>query len=58
MRAQEWIPSTPLHVRMYHFLAGKLLFCHLPMVNEDGQNRVMGQQYERVSPRGYLPRLL
>ena len=39
MRAQEWIPSTPLHVQMYRAFGWKHPeFCHLPMVNgKDGQ---------------------
>ncbi|MFI3258428.1 MAG: glutamate--tRNA ligase family protein, partial [Spirochaetales bacterium] len=39
MRAQEWIPSTPLHVQIYRaFDWQHPEFCHLPMVNgSDGQ---------------------
>lgn len=39
MRAQEWIPSAPLHVIMYRaFGWDHPSFCHLPMVmGEDGQ---------------------
>ncbi len=39
MRAQEWIPSTPLHVIMYKAFGWEYPdYCHLPMVmGEDGQ---------------------
>ena len=39
MRAQEWIPSTPLHVVMYRAFGWEHPgYCHLPMVmGEDGQ---------------------
>ncbi len=39
MRAQEWIPSTPLHVIMYKSFGWDYPdYCHLPMVmGEDGQ---------------------
>ncbi len=39
MRAQEWIPSTPLHVILYKAFGWQPpAYCHLPMVmGEDGQ---------------------
>jgi len=39
MRAQEWIPSTPLHVILYTAFGWQPpAYCHLPMVmGEDGQ---------------------
>ncbi len=39
MRAQEWIPSAPLHVLLYQALGWEPPFyCHLPMVmGKDGQ---------------------
>lgn len=39
MRAQEWIPSTPLHVILYKAFGWEHPdYCHLPMVmGEDGQ---------------------
>jgi glutamyl-tRNA synthetase len=44
MRAQEWIPSTPLHVVMYKaFGWNHPGYCHLPMV--------MGQDGQKLSKR-------
>ena len=44
MRAQEWIPSTPLHVIMYQaFGWDHPEYCHLPMV--------MGQDGQKLSKR-------
>jgi glutamyl-tRNA synthetase len=44
MRAQEWLPSTPLHVIMYRaFGWNPPEFCHLPMV--------MGQDGKKLSKR-------
>jgi len=39
LRAQEWIPSTPLHVLMYNVFGWEHpAYCHLPMVmGKDGQ---------------------
>lgn len=44
MRAQEWIPSTPLHVIMYKAFGWDYPdYCHLPMV--------MGQDGQKLSKR-------
>ena len=44
MRAQEWLPSTPMHVIMYHSFGWEPpTFCHLPMV--------MGQDGQKLSKR-------
>ncbi|HNY16494.1 MAG TPA: glutamate--tRNA ligase [Treponemataceae bacterium] len=44
MRAQEWIPSAPLHVIMYRAFGWEHpSFCHLPMV--------MGQDGQKLSKR-------
>ena len=44
MRAQEWLPSTPLHVIMYNSFGWRPPeFCHLPMV--------MGQDGKKLSKR-------
>ena len=44
MRAQEWIPSTPLHVVMYKAFGWVHPgYCHLPMV--------MGQDGQKLSKR-------
>jgi len=44
LRAQEWLPSTPLHVIMYNsFGWTPPAFCHLPMV--------MGQDGKKLSKR-------
>ncbi len=44
LRAQEWLPSTPLHVLMYEAFGWEHPeFCHLPMV--------MGQDGKKLSKR-------
>ncbi|MDR0496906.1 MAG: glutamate--tRNA ligase [Treponema sp.] len=44
LRAQEWLPSTPLHVIMYEAFGWESPeFCHLPMV--------MGQDGKKLSKR-------
>ncbi len=44
MRAQEWLPSTPMHVIMYNAFGWEPpIFCHLPMV--------MGQDGQKLSKR-------
>lgn len=44
MRAQEWLPSTPMHVIMYEAFGWQApTFCHLPMV--------MGQDGQKLSKR-------
>jgi glutamyl-tRNA synthetase len=44
LRAQEWLPSTPLHVIMYNSFGWEPpVFCHLPMV--------MGQDGKKLSKR-------
>jgi len=44
LRAQEWLPSTPLHVIMYRAFGWEHpQFCHLPMV--------MGQDGKKLSKR-------
>lgn len=60
MRAQEWIPSTPLHVQMYRAFGWEHPeFCHLPMVNgKDGQKlskRHGATSLNEFRARGYLP---
>lgn len=63
MRAQEWIPSTPLHVQMYRSFGWEHPeFCHLPMVNgEDGQKlskRHGATSLNEFRARGYLPQAI
>lgn len=63
MRAQEWIPSTPLHVQMYKAFGWQPpVFCHLPMVNgRDGQKlskRHGATSVNEFRARGYLPRAI
>lgn len=60
LRAQEWIPSAPLHVLIYSALGWKPPeFCHLPMVmGEDGQK--LSKRHGATSvlefrKAGYLP---
>ena len=63
MRAQEWIPSTPLHVQMYRSFGWEHPeFCHLPMVNgKDGQKlskRHGATSVNEFRARGYLPQAI
>ena len=63
MRAQEWIPSTPLHVQMYRAFGWQHPeFCHLPMVNgSDGQKlskRHGATSVNEFRARGYIPEAL
>ncbi len=63
MRAQEWIPSTPLHVQMYRaFGWNHPEFCHLPMVNgSDGKKlskRHGSTSLNEFRARGYLPQAI
>lgn len=60
MRAQEWIPSGPLHVLLYRAFGWETpLYCHLPMVmGSDGQK--LSKRHGSTSIRdfrdqGYLP---
>ena len=63
MRAQEWIPSTPLHVQMYKSFGWEHPeFCHLPMVNgSDGKKlskRDGSTSLNEFRARGYLPQAI
>ena len=63
MRAQEWIPSTPLHVQMYRSFGWEHPeFCHLPMVNgSDGKKlskRHGATSVNEFRARGYLPQAI
>ncbi len=60
MRAQEWLPSSPLHVLLYQACGWQPpQYCHLPMVlGEDGQKLSKRHGATRVfefKQRGYLP---
>lgn len=63
LRAQEWIPSTPLHVLLYQAFGWEApVFCHLPMVmGKDGSK--LSKRHGSTSVRdfrtgGYLPEAL
>ena len=63
LRAQEWIPSTPLHVQMYRAFGWEPpKFCHLPMVNgNDGKKlskRHGATSLNEFRARGYLPQAI
>lgn len=63
MRAQEWLPSTPLHMLLYQAFGWEPpLYCHLPMVlGEDGQKLSKRHGATRVikfKEKGYLPEAL
>jgi glutamyl-tRNA synthetase len=60
MRAQEWLPSGPLHILLYQaFEWDPPIYCHLPMVmGKDGQK--LSKRHGSTSLRdfiakGYLP---
>ncbi len=63
MRAQEWIPSGPLHIILYKAFGWEPpVYCHLPMVmGKDGQK--LSKRHGSTSLRdfrekGYLPEAL
>lgn len=63
MRAQEWIPSGPLHVLLYEAFGWEVpTYCHLPMVmGSDGHK--LSKRHGSTSVRdfrakGYLPEAL
>lgn len=63
MRAQEWIPSGPLHVLLYQAFGWEIpQYCHLPMVmGKDGQK--LSKRHGATSViefrrQGYLPEAL
>ena len=63
MRAQEWIPSGPLHVLLYEAFGWKVpTYCHLPMVmGKDGQKlskRHGSTSVKEFREKGYLPEAL
>ena len=60
MRAQEWIPSGPLHVLLYQAFGWEVpQYCHLPMVmGKDGQKlskRHGSTAVRDFRAKGYLP---
>ncbi|WP_304221261.1 glutamate--tRNA ligase [Gracilinema caldarium] len=63
LRAQEWIPSTPLHVIMYKAFGWEHPeYCHLPMVmGQDGKKlskRHGATSIDEFRRQGYLPEAL
>ncbi|MFP3089937.1 glutamate--tRNA ligase [Treponema sp. TIM-1] len=63
LRAQEWLPSTPLHVILYRsFGWSPPEFCHLPMVmGQDGKKlskRHGATSVDEFRRQGYLPEAL
>jgi glutamyl-tRNA synthetase len=63
LRAQEWLPSTPLHVILYgSFGWSPPEFCHLPMVmGQDGKKlskRHGATSVDEFRRQGYLPEAL
>lgn len=60
LRAQEWLPSVPLHVLLYEALGWEPpVYCHLPMVlGKDGQKlskRHGSTALKEYRDAGYLP---
>ena len=63
MRAQEWIPSTPIHILLYHAFGWEPpQFAHLPMVmGKDGgklSKRHGARSVIEFRKQGYLPEAL
>ncbi|MDR3337385.1 MAG: glutamate--tRNA ligase, partial [Treponema sp.] len=63
LRAQEWLPSTPLHVILYESFGWEHPeFCHLPMVmGQDGKKlskRHGATSVDEFRKQGYLPEAL
>jgi glutamyl-tRNA synthetase len=63
MRAQEWIPSGPLHILLYEAFGWEPpMYCHLPMVmGKDGQKlskRHGSTSVKDFREKGYLPEAL
>ena len=63
MRAQEWIPSGPLHILLYEAFGWEPpIYCHLPMVmGKDGQKlskRHGSTAVAEFRKQGYLPEAL
>jgi glutamyl-tRNA synthetase len=63
LRAQEWIPSTPLHVILYRSFGWEHPeYCHLPMVmGQDGKKlskRHGATSIDEFRGQGYLPEAL
>ncbi|MDR0567811.1 MAG: glutamate--tRNA ligase [Spirochaetaceae bacterium] len=63
LRAQEWLPSTPLHSILYRsFGWDPPVFCHLPMVmGQDGKKlskRHGATSIDEFRRQGYLPEAL
>ncbi|WBG21637.1 glutamate--tRNA ligase [Treponema pallidum] len=63
LRAQEWVPSTPLHLLLYRAFGWQPpLFCHLPMVmGADGHKlskRHGATSCDEFRNAGYLPEAL
>ena len=63
MRAQEWIPSGPLHIILYEAFGWEPpVYCHLPMVmGKDGQKlskRHGSTAVRDFRAKGYLPEAL
>ncbi len=60
MRGQEWLPSVPMHVILYHALGWTPpVYCHLPMVmGKDGHKlskRLGSTSVKDFRAQGYLP---
>jgi len=63
LRAQEWLPSTPLHVILYQSFGWEPpVWCHLPMVmGQDGRKlskRHGATSIDEFRRQGYLPEAL
>ncbi|MCL2295273.1 MAG: glutamate--tRNA ligase [Spirochaetes bacterium] len=60
LRAQEWLPSCPLHIVLYNALGWKApQYCHLPMVMGDNGQKLSKRHgataVKEFIEQGYLP---
>lgn len=64
LRAEEWVPSTPYHVLLYHAFGWQApVFAHLPVIlRQDGKGKLSKRKDDvatnRFWERGYLPEAL
>jgi glutamyl-tRNA synthetase len=63
MRGEEWLPSTPKHILLYHFFDWKLpKFIHLPLLLNSDKSKLSKRQgdvaVEDYLKKGFLPEAL
>ncbi|NJK79482.1 MAG: glutamate--tRNA ligase [Chloroflexaceae bacterium] len=64
IRGEEWVPSTPYHIILYHAFGWRLpIFAHVPnILRQDGRGKLSKRKDDvatnRFWERGYLPEAL